>query len=171
MTTLHATSVYNVRGSVNSWFATKAATLTLPASVTYTLIVQWPETDMPVPSIALTHADVSRTKDAMGRVVGGGYGGSAAGLLDISAFVSRNNRNWQAQLSALQSVIEAVFAGTGAIGIKDYLTTPNAPTTTVYGVRFGSLDMGETMPFAGNPDIMRSRSLIRYDWTLRTNVT
>ncbi len=170
MTTLHPTNTFDVRASVTSWFATKAATLTLPHGVAYTLVEKWPESGITPPAISVIHADISRDLNSLGRVVGDGYGAAAAGLLDASAWVSRNNKNWQMQIAVLQSVIEAVFASAGTIPLNNYLSTPSTPAATSYGVRIIDMKPGETMSDAGNPDIMRSRSLIRYEWTLRTNV-
>lgn len=39
-----------------------------------------------------------------------------------------------------------------------------------YAFRISNLDGGEIIQDTANPDIVRSRHLLRYDWTLRTNV-
>jgi hypothetical protein len=168
---LHETSTFNVRASFNQWIKDALANIILPHSVTYTFVDTWPETTMPTPAISVIHGDIGRSSEYLGRLVSSTQRGvEAAALADVSVWVSRRNTNWQAQLNILMSAVEAVFTGTISAPVRNYITNAAAPSTTEYVIRIINLDMGDTSPDV-NPDIMRTRSLLRYEWTLRSNVS
>ena len=178
MAALHPTTVFNVEASVNQWFETRAASITLPFGFTYQRLYIWPDTPISsyVPCITLTHAPINRRHTYMGMQAGSGeLGGQASNLVDISVWVARKynsmaNPNWTVHLRSLRAVVEEIFNGPVGIVIKDYRTTPASPSDTIYRVTTGDLAGGEIVPDA-NPDIFHVRYTLRYDWTQRTNIT
>lgn len=172
MPALHSTNTFNVRASFNQWIKDALASITMIHSTTYTFVDTWPETTMPTPAISVIHADVGRASEYLGKLADTNLRGvSAVGLADVSVWVSRSNTNWQAHQNILISAVEAVFGGTISVPVLNYMSTPQTPAATTYIIRIANLDMGGTIADTGNPDIMRTRSQLRYEWTLRSNVS
>lgn len=169
MPALHPTNVWNVQTTLNQWLVSKAATITLPITINYTWEFLWPEKPIAPPVISVFHADIGRDQAWLGSNAGGEIGVDAASLADISIWIARNP-NWGKQMSLLRSVLEAIFANSATIPIKDYRASTSAPSDTAYVLKTRSYEMGEVMQDSVNPDLMRTRSLLRYEWALRTNV-
>lgn len=175
MTTLHATTPLNVEASINAWFSTQVNAISRPSWLpSFTLILNVPETPIVTPGISLYHMPVNQRNLYQGGHVGEGRTGArAANLLDVSCWVSRKasvggqENIWNAQLMVLRGMVQGVFAGKGSLQVSNYLSDPANPVAVAYKVDFGLLE-GVSTQDDPNPDIMRARFLIRYDWTVRS---
>lgn len=166
MPALHPTTTYNVEATINQWFLTKVATITLPFTLNYATVLLEPNTVATFPSFSLHHRGVNRLPAYQGNMAQ-----DAMNIVMISAWVSRlNNPNWQAHLRVMRAMIEALAASPAVIRVSDYLTTPASPTPVDYVVRTGELEF-LNLPHDENVDVERSSAVLSYDWNLRTNVT
>lgn len=168
MPALHPTTTYNVEATINQWFATKIATITLPTGVTlpYTTVFLEPDTVATFPSFSINHRGVNRLMAYEGHMAT-----DAMNIVMISAWVSRlNNPAWQAHLRTMRAIIEAVFASPAVIQLSDYLSTPASPTPVTYVVRLSGLDF-LNLPHDPNVDVERASATLTYGWQLRTNVS
>lgn len=169
-TNLHATNIFNVEASLNSWLRSQIATITLPSYLTtIPVITHWPEIEDNLPCISIAHLPGYRrgnyqrgaVKDVLAR-----------GQMDVSMWVSRSQlvsgqEVWLARLRYMEGMIEQIHAGAVAVDVKDYLTTPASPTETDYRIVLGDLSMVQ-VGVDPNPDIERRRALINYRWFLRS---
>ena len=173
MTTLHATSTYNVEASLNAWFKAKANGVTIPLlTAPYTFEFNFTGKPIAPPCFSTNHAQISRANAYQGRGLGATeHGVSASNLMDISAWVLKADGNsWQARLRQMAGIVEAVFASPASIQLTDY-TTPGTPAAVTYKVNLMEYTAISTAEDNANPGIWRFRAQIRYEWTLRTNVS
>jgi hypothetical protein len=177
MAALDSSNVINVEASLNHWLNTQLAAITKPAWLpTLRIVFNVPETGIVTPAISVTHLGGVTRKRYQGNFVGENKTGAAAfGLLDISCWVSRANTVSgqdvsRAQLMTLRAFVNEVFAGVKTVAIANYVTDQTGNTGTNYRVVFGDLDMQVTA-LDPNPDILRARYLLRYDWTMRGSNT
>ncbi len=163
MTTLHATSTFNVEATLNQWLQDGLAALTRPAWLpAYTLVFNEPESTLSPPAFGIVHHPAGHDSVWMGN----NPGVLAAGEIEITIIVARGP-NANAQLKAMQSMVENVAAGETAMTIQDYLTAPSSPTPTTYQVTLGDLEIRESSP-ALNLDLLQRRLTLRYSWVLRS---
>jgi hypothetical protein len=163
MPTLHATSTFNVEATLNQWLQNGLAALTRPSWLpAYTLIFNEPETPLSPPAFGIVHHPGGHDSVWMGN----NPGVLAAGVLEITAVVARGP-NANAQLKAMQSMVENVAAGETSLVIHDYLSAPASPTPTTYQVALGDLEIRESPPVP-NLDLLQRRLRLRYTWVLRS---
>jgi len=170
MTTIAAASVFNVEATLNAWLAAALAAFTRPAWLpdAPAVILTVPETTAVLPAFSVHHIPVNSYDAWQGRAVGGGYAGvRCVALMEVNAWVSRNSRNWQAQLRTMQDMVMTVYTETGGVEIKDYATNQSSPTETGYLIRLTQLTTVPTAPDP-NPDIMRARMHLRYWYIYRS---
>lgn len=163
MTTLHATNPFNVRATLNQWFSANVSAITRPSWLTFAptaVRFNVPETTLNTPCFSVTHIPVGQFVSNMGKHPGD----KAMGLLEVNTWVSRNNVSWNAQLGTMNSMVQKVFGDYAAVQLVDYLSNPSVPSAQPYKVDLMALENVAVMPDP-NPDIERSRFLIRYQWT------
>lgn len=168
MAIVHPSSVFNVRATINQWFQTTVNTFTLPSwASAFTYVFTMPEQGISVPCYSLFHIDVSQTREYQGNHASETeYGQVATALLEVSAWVSRSDPNWLAQLGLMESLARAAVGTSQGIVIQNYLTVPGTPTATTFKIDLGEFETLETSPDP-NPDIVRKRMLMRYNWVYR----
>lgn len=173
MTTLHATTNYNVEASINQAFATALGAITLPSFLsTPAIVYDWPDITGSTPCFSIVHMPSTLSDRYQGRTDGSNTGVTAAsGMMEISAWVNReqkyNNQDvWMPRLRFMGSMIESAYAGLSVILIKDYTSTPASPSSTVYKVNMNNLNFVQVAADP-NPAIERRRALITYFWNLR----
>lgn len=174
MTTLHATSTYNVEPSINAALASALAAISLPAWLTFgqsMVVYDWPEITENLPCFSIVHF----TNNASDRYQGRGDGTGAiavttTGMLEISAWVSRdqkyNNQDvWMARLRYMESMITKAVISNAIIRLSDY-TTPGSPTTINYKANLSVPEFVQTADDP-NPAIRRRRATVSYWWDVR----
>ena len=176
MTSIHATASVNVKATLAAWMQTNLALVDRPANLdAYTVEMNIPQEGIATPSYSITHIDAGRMSRYQGNAASATLKGYyALGILDVSAWVSRVQVNWQAQLRWMVSAAERVVIGQehGAIEIQDYITDPSSPTDTEF--RITLLDMAipqlviPNETFNPNPNIERVRMVINYQWIIRS---
>ena len=170
MTTIHPTSTVNVEATINAHFRSALNALSLPLGLATrpTIIADMPEEVAVFPSISFFHIPMAFSELFQGRNADiGDSVEKGRGMLDVSAWVSRNSINWQAQLRAMQSMIEDVAVSTKNLVILDYNADPSNPVATNYKLDFRAPQPVSTAPDP-NPDIYRRRVLVVYFWTYRS---
>jgi hypothetical protein len=172
MTTLHATNVANVEGSLNNWFVTQLAAFSKPSYFTsYATYFYWPENELTYPSFSFSHIPVLSRQRWQGNVeTASSSAVESHGLLEINCWVNREQLNsgqeiWIPILQTMQGFVEQVYNQSSQIVIQDYVN-PSNPVATTYLVRLGDLTKPVLLPDA-NPAIKRRRLLIDYWWILR----
>ena len=179
MALLHETTVFNVKTTLNRWFVEKISEIELPfyfGTNTFTatngIVFNWPEKTIVTPTFSLHHMPVNHRRRYQGDVAQDGLRAVQKGaLLEINAWVSRDDKYngqdyWDARLQYMQGMVEQLHVQYPRIVIRNFLNDPAYPAATEYLISLGDLDTPTVGPDA-NPSIRRSRSLIRYDWTLR----
>lgn len=162
-TTLHATNVFNVRTTLNTWLQNALADIVRPYWLPdYTLVQITPESEIPTPSFSITHIDVGTFDRFQGRTAQ-----DAVAIMEVNAWASRSNVNWQAQLTIMQAMVHqaSLSQPNGGIVIYDY-SDPLNPTATAYRAHLGDVTAVSTGPDP-NPDIERVRILVDYRWIAR----
>lgn len=167
MTTLHPTSINNVTATLNIWLRTSLNAYTLPAWLpSFSLVVTMPEKGIVPPAFGVFHiggmSDERQNTDVDETAT------LETGMMDVSAYVSRSNKNWIQQLRTMEQMVKQSVAGRGVLRIQDY-SVPAAPTSTDYVVRLLTAETVPTQPDA-NPDLERCRILVRYRWFLRSSI-
>lgn len=175
MPALHPTTTFNVEATLSQWFITKAATITLPLTVNYSIVTVMPENGIQPPCFSIFHRTVLRSDEFQGRVSDGVSSTvAAANIMQLSWWITRKpngvfDPNWLARLNAGKAIMEAVFASPGVIRLSDYLSTPASPAAVNYVVRTRALEFFDPGRDP-NADIERVSANIPYSWELRTNV-
>ena len=171
MTTVHATSTYNVEASINAYFKAAFTGMTRPSIITLPSYVEnMPEVTANLPSFSFETLPTGSMDIYMGRIVDVSTKGiRELGILDLSALVSRKSSNYMAQLRFMQGMITTAYIDSGGgVVIKDYTSTPGTPTATNFRVTFVDLNW-VSVAVDPNPDILRRRGLVQYQWDMRSS--
>lgn len=169
MTAIATTSVFNAEATLNAWLRAGIQAYSLPSwlSATPTVTTNLPEAVASLPAFSVHHHSVNTYDRWQGRAVGDGKRGVLyVAIMEINAWVSRSNYNWQAQLRSMQDMVMTLFAETTEVPLKDYATSQSNPTLTGYLIRLERLVTVSTAPDP-NPDIERARMLLTYSFVYR----
>lgn len=170
MTALHATNRFNVEATLNKWLFDSLAAITLPSWITsYSFVQNMPESELKTPSFSVHHFQVSnldlwqgRNAEVSTKAV------RAVGLMEINIWVNRDaNTAWNAQLRFMEGMVDDVYVANPTVVIDDYVNNTSAPDAVTYKIDLGNMNKYETAPDL-NPNIMRRRMQIRYEWSLRS---
>jgi len=170
MTTMDSAGIFNAEATLNAWLVAALAALTRPAWLPAmpAMILTQPETIAVLPAFSVHHTPVNTYDLWQGRAVGDGKRGVRyVANMEVNAWASRSNRNWQAQLRTMQDMVATVYTKTKGVEIKNYATNQSSPTETGYLIRLVQLTGVSTAPDP-NPDIVRARMLIRYAFVYRS---
>lgn len=166
---LHATNVFNVEATLTKDIKTKLNALTLPSwwvGGKPTIVENTPEVQNSLPAFSIVHIPVETRNPYMGRAAEVGvFAQQAYGLLDVSCWVSRRQSDWNARLKHMRAMVYEVVVKTTSVTINDY-ATPASPSATTFKANVRGITVDERMDDV-NPDIERTRILVRYDWIVR----
>lgn len=168
----HDTGIYNVQGTLLLWLQGKLAANT-PASVSAVVLrTETPEEAIHCPMWSAHFLGYDDDPTAIqGRYVSGGaYGARRYGLMEVSAWVSRNTVGWRAQLyqmvdAVVKSVHEVRETGS-AIKLRDFYASSTNPAELAVKITLDSVEVRQP-PTDPNPDIERLRVLISFSWVER----
>lgn len=162
------TSSFNVEASLNAWLIAEVATASKPGWLAVvTVVVNHEEVTASLPCLSVTHIPVSARDAYQGRIVSATQVGRAmTALMEINAWVSRDDYGWQAQLRTMQRIVEQAATQDVGVLILDYESNTASPAATGYRVLLDDLQI-LTAPPDPNPNIERRRMQITYRWTLR----
>lgn len=171
MVALTAATRFHVEATLSQHFTTTISAITRPAWLTAlpAFVYNWDEVAATIPCFAFAHIPAGMLNDLQGRTVGDGQQGrKALGILEVSCFVTRNaNPSWNAQLRTMRDLVETAATSTRTVVVQDY-STPSSPSNTTFKIDI--LDVNETPTEPDiNPAIQRSRILIAYSFTYRSN--
>jgi hypothetical protein len=171
MTTLHVTNDYNVEASINKHIKDALTAITRP-SILPTLpsfVENTPEVTASLPAFSFVHLPAGSIDSFQGRNAETGTKAARnLGILDLSLWVSRVTVNWNAHLRVMQAMVNTVYLDSkSGVIIRDFRTTPSAPTVSAYRVVFNDIDIVIVSPDA-NVDIERRRILLKYEWMMRS---
>lgn len=172
MTTVHATSTYNVEASISAYFKAAFTAMSRPSflpTLPY-FAENTPEVKANFPAFSFVHLPAGSMDVYQGRNAEPNTNAMRGlGILDLSVWVIRTAANWSAQLRFMQSMIETAYLDSGGgIIIRDYTTTPASPSATNYRAVLNDLDIVVVSPDA-NPDVERRRCLVKYMWNMRSS--
>lgn len=156
---------------MNRWLVDGLNDISKPSWLpSYAIAMNIPQGGVVPPCFSVTHLPVSRRARWQGGHVGDGVlGRRAAALMDVGVWVSRQNAAYIAQVGAMVALLEALVTSTPVVPVFDYWSNPAVPVLTGHKIVIGDMDITETAQDP-NPDIYRRRALIRYDWTVRSNL-
>jgi len=173
MTTLHATTHFNVEASINAALQTALNAISVPAFMTTPAVVfNWPEIAESTPCFSIAHFTDNQSDAYQGRNDAAGVTTVRdSGMLEISAWVSRDQKYngldvWQARLSFMAGMISKAVNSQPVILIRDYVTSQTSPALTGYKVNMQACEFVEVAKDP-NPAIQRRRALVRYWWDIR----
>lgn len=172
MTTLHATTHFNVEASINAALQTALNAISVPAFMTTPAVVfNWPEIAESTPCFSIAHFTDNQSDLYQGRNDAAGVTTVRdSGMLEVSAWVSRDKpiygKDWAAQLSFMAGMISKAVNSQPVILIRDYVTSQTSPALTGYKVNIKIPEFVQTADDP-NPAIRRRRALVSYWWDLR----
>lgn len=166
------TNMFNVEATLNQWLGDSIGAATLPAWLPSVAVVfTMPEIETSLPCFSVHHIPVAITEIAHGRVTSttaAEKGQSASALMEVNAWVTRQDANWSAQLRTMTDIVVDAVVSTPSVIVSDYTTNPYTPSATAYLVRLESVEIVATQADE-NPDIERRRMLVNYRWIYRTS--
>ncbi len=171
MTTLTASTSFNIEATLNAWLASGLSAFTLPAWLPTlpTIIYDWSQITLNLPCFALQHIPVSNTDLWQGRVVGNNEKGQqASAILEVSCFVSKSNTSWVAQLRTMTDLVKSHATSTPQVTVLDYAANLAAPAATTYGIKIRDI-ADVPLDQDPNPGVARRRLLLDYTYVYRTN--
>lgn len=166
-----ATSINNVRWSMNAWIIGMINSYPLPFSLDATpgIAVDFPD-DIAgkTPLFSLVHIPIDGVSPWQGKRAENGVGAAlTTAFLEVDAWVSRADYRWMSQLEDMHSIIQSAALGTTTIVIQDYITNQSNPPATAYRIMVGDMTVSATDPDP-NLDIRRRRMMIKYSWVYRS---
>lgn len=173
--TAHPGAEFNVIGSFNDFFAAQVTAKGVPAWMaggqSATVVFDWPQDPLLLPSWSVTHLGGDTTEVAQGRNLDPGWkGAKRVGLADISCWLSFNGvqPSGQAYLRQMRDMAARVFATGAAIAILDVYGSTTSPTGNGTIIR---AEPGRDVPVGRdlNPDVLRARLLVPYSWLERAS--
>src|SRR5689334_8702320 len=110
MTTINQTSHVNVEYTLNNWLGTDLAAISRPSWLPNAppLVFDAPDIESSLPCFSVAHLPLEGTDEFLGRQVGGAQGLIRHALLEVSAWVSRADPNWIAQLRTMEDMLATV---------------------------------------------------------------
>lgn len=169
----HTTGRYNVEATLMAWLNERLTT-NKPPLVTGTAVLRMAVPEVPVncpmwSAHFLGYDEAPTTYQGRG-TSGATHGARQHGLLEVSAWVSRENVQWRAQLAQMIDAVTASVLGAMASGsaiiVKDFYTSSTTPADTAYRITLEDVEV-RTPPTDPNPDIERKRILIGFTWVER----
>lgn len=172
MTAIHVTSTYNVEATLNAYFKAALQAFTVPEWLTQPLpvVMNTPEVTASLPAFSLSNISVGAMDMFQGRNAEANTRAmTSLGILEISAWVTRKNTSWVAQLRTMCSMIVGAYLDSkGGVILKDYQSNNANPSSVAYRIVLNDLDV-VVVSNDPNPDIERRRYLVKYQWTVRSS--
>lgn len=168
--TAHPGAAFNVEGSFNNFFATQLTAQGLPGWMPSAVVnYDYPNRPLTYPSWSVTHLGALPVEVAQGRHLDEGWRGARQnGLVEVNCWESEQRASGQAYLHIRQmrDMAARVFATGAAIAILDIYGSTANPTGNGTIIRAMPVEDG-VMPTDPNPDVIRRRLLVRYNWLER----
>ena len=170
--TAHYGAAYNVEGSFNNFFRRNLTGAGLPTWMSSAVInYDYPRKPLTFPSFSVTHIGATPFAIAEGNVLDAGYRGvRQVGLAEIDAWesITRDPTGYQRNIRQMRDMVARIFATGAAIDILDVYGTTASPTAIGALIRARPAETIEAPPDP-NPDIVRIRMLITYNWLERVS--
>ena len=170
MTHLHPTNDYNVLYSIHTWLWDALEAYEKPPWLpTFTIIEGVPETEATLPAVSLFDLPGAQSSPYQGRVAEEGVAVMKSyGMLEASCWTSRGAlwngaECWRMQLNTLTAWVRDAVRKSPTLIVYDALTDYNNPVATPYKVNVTAANVVQAAADE-NPDIMRQRILIPYNW-------
>lgn len=126
------------------------------------LIFNWDEWVIQPPCISFVHFPVNA--EPIGELwVGDSPGYLAVGLSEISIWVSRKSSDYMAEMRYYCALVEDCWGALKSLPLEDSLST-GEPMPTEYKIDIVRIQWGGTAEEDQNPDILRMRGLMRYQF-------
>lgn len=171
----HNFGSYNVEGSINEFFRTNITAAGLPSWMpSARMVFNYPE--QPLISgysghaFSVTHVGSVIVERFQGRGVDSGLGHKRRGTLDFSCWVSKQaaGRDYALRLAHMRDMAMYMTVSAREVTLRNILSSTSTPPTLTAIARLEPIEWLEPMlPDAANPDLIRARGLVRYDWIER----
>lgn len=167
---LHPTNDYNVLYSLHKWLRDALEAYERPAWISTFYVVEGvPEEEAPLPAVSIFDLPGNQSSPYQGRAAEENVAVMKSyGMLDASCWASRGAlwngaEVWRMQLNTLSSWVKDAVRKSPTVIIYDALADYNNPVATPYKI---NVTAANTVQAAAdlNPDIMRQRVLIPYNW-------
>lgn len=173
--TIHPTSVANVRYTIKRWISDAVTAYDWPSYLdAVRVIMAMPETEANLPAISIYPLQMITSDQYQGRNAEDGVKAlKATDTTEVSLWASRNARwngaeCWQLQLEKMQGFMMALYTANPTLQLMDVDADYNNPLSVPYKLNFRSLNAVQAAADE-NPDIMRIRLLLTYNWNIRAN--
>lgn len=172
MDSAYTTSIYNIEATLANWVAVTVATYAPVLAAGATFVLEGDEKPLTTPVFAVGFPSLLNEYGYTGRIVANNErGGMNLGMMRVVMYASRGNPAWRAQLNQMTDAVRKGFysLSAGAVIIKDFSTTPNAPTNTAQRVTLTSINQ-TSFPVSLNPDVEGAAVFITYRYIERVQV-
>ena len=164
--------VLNVEGSFNDFFITQLTAKGVPSflSTAPTINLDYPVIPLTYPSFSITQLGSQPIEVAQGRNLDPGWkGAQQVGLAQIDCWESyqRASGNHIYNIRVMRDMAARVFATGAAIPILDVYGTTGTPTANGTLIRAMPAESFPVGPDP-NPDVIRARLTVQYNWLERT---
>ena len=170
--TAHIGAAYNVYGSFNEFFRTRITSFGLPAWMPSAVVnYDYPRRPLTYPSFSVTHLGATPFEIAEGNRLDDGFiGVRQVGLAQIDVWdsITRDPANYKRNVAQMRDMVARVFATGAAIEIRDIYSATANPSATNALIRARPAETTQTPPDP-NPDIVRIRMLVGYNWLERVS--
>jgi len=169
---MNVANVFNIENTLNTWFNTQIATYSPPAFFSGfdgdRVIFDMPEQPLQPPQFSASHLFI-RTEDLYQgrRVSTADVGQRYYAFMDISAWVTRGNANWLAELRWMASILNDAVNQALSVNLTEFLDDyPNSSSANqaIYIDGLEARQVGSDP----SPDLKRERFLVRYHTLLRS---
>lgn len=160
---------YAAIGSFDKWFQDNI-TATKPAWMTTCPVnFDYPRIPLVYPSFSVTHFESSETRIGSSDIVdfysGVQYKGvQKTHVLEISAWVTRENQNWRRDLRQMGDMIQSLLRQTRAVAINN-IYGDLAATGAI--IRIIEVRQAQVAPDQANANVERSRFVVTLHWVER----
>lgn len=160
---------YAAMGSFDKWFADNIL-LSKPAWMGVCPVnFDYPRTPLTYPSFSITHFESSESSLGSGDIVEAYNGVQYKGVqkthvLEVSAWVTRENVNWKRDLRQMGDMIQSLFRQKRSVPINN-IYGDLAATGAI--IRIGDIRQSQTAPDLSNANVERLRFVVTIHWVER----
>lgn len=172
--TAHPGAAYNVEGTINKFILDNITAQGLPTWMASSVVnFDYPDTPLTYPSFSVTHLAQIGTAIAQGNQLDPGFKGRRKdGIVEVNCWESkeRGHPGHNQHVKQMADMVSRVFATGASTQILDVYGSTANPTSNGTLVRMGGAEP-VTTPRDPNPDVLRIRILIGYNWLERATAT
>lgn len=174
VSSIHPANVANARYTIKRWVVEAVADYDWPSYLdAVRVIMDMPETEANLPAISISHLQFITSDNYQGRNAENGVMAvKATDTAEIGLWASRSAlwngaECWMLQLEHMQSFMMSLYTANPTLQLWDVSTDYNNPVSVPYKLNFRSLNAVQAAADP-NPDVMRIRLLLTYNFNMRS---